>query len=71
MIIRSPCNWEPVRDVAYPNLMASFRGDRWFSEPATSRFIDLCTLAKISMLALMDKYHGYYLHCRSSHTVRT
>lgn len=42
---------------------------RWFSEPATSRFIDLCTLAKISMLALMDKYHGYYLHCRSSHTV--
>lgn len=30
-------------------------------------FIDFCTLAKISILVMDEKYHGYYLHCRSPH----
>ena len=42
--------------------------ERYFSEPAESVFIDLCTIAKVSVLILDDKYHGYYLHCRSAYT---
>jgi meckelin len=30
-------------------------------------FIDFCTIAKVSLLVLDEKYHGYYLHCRSPH----
>ena len=29
------------------------------------RFIDLCTIAKVSVLILDAPYHGYYLHCDS------
>ncbi len=39
--------------------------DRYYSEPKGQRFIDLCTLAKISMFIMDDRYHGFYLHCRS------
>jgi meckelin len=33
------------------------------SEPAITTFIDVCTVAKISVLVMDEKYHGYYLHC--------
>lgn len=39
--------------------------ERYFSEPKGQRFIDLCTLAKISVLIMDEFHHGYYLHCRS------
>ena len=29
------------------------------------RFVDLATMAKVSVLILDEKYHGWYLHCRS------
>ena len=41
--------------------------DRYFTEPPTHSFVDLCTMAKISVFVLDEKYHGYYLHCRSQH----
>lgn len=43
-------------------------GERYIGEPKSHEFIDLCTMAKISILLLPDRYHGYYLHCRSPHT---
>lgn len=30
-----------------------------------ARFVDLATMAKVSVLILDEKYHGWYLHCRS------
>lgn len=41
--------------------------ERFISEPPEQVFIDMCTLAKISLLILDEPYHGYYLHCRSPH----
>lgn len=41
--------------------------ERYLGEPPEQVFIDLCTIAKISVLVLESKYHGYYLHCRSPH----
>jgi meckelin len=41
--------------------------ERCISEPPEQVFVDLCTVAKISMLLLDEPYHGYYLHCRSPH----
>lgn len=38
---------------------------RSFRSPCTSRFVDLATMAKVSVLVLDEKYHGWYLHCRS------
>lgn len=33
--------------------------------PVCARFVDLATMAKVSVLILDEKYHGWYLHCRS------
>ena len=41
--------------------------DRYISEPIEQRYVDMCTLAKVSVLVLDEPYHGYYLHCRSPH----
>ena len=41
--------------------------ERKFVELISTRFIDLCTMAKVSCLILDEKYHGYYLHCNSHH----
>jgi len=41
--------------------------DRYFTEPPTHAFVDLATMAKTSVFILDEKYHGYYLHCRSQH----
>lgn len=53
-------------------LVASVQGvfrfvlyERYYTEPKGQRFIDLCTLAKISIFVMDERYHGYYLHCRS------
>lgn len=39
--------------------------ERYFSEPPEQRFLDFCTIAKVSVFVLDEKFHGYYLHCRS------
>lgn len=39
--------------------------ERYIFEPPESQFIDMCTLAKVSAVLLDERYHGYYLHCRS------
>mgnify|MGYP001359149320 CR=1 FL=1 len=39
---------------------------RCFDEPAHTRFMDLCTVAKVSVLLMEEKYHGFYLHCQGS-----
>ena len=39
--------------------------ERYCTEPLSQRFIDLCTVAKISVFLLDEPQHGYYLHCRS------
>lgn len=41
--------------------------ERYITEPPQQKFIDFCTLAKVSVLVLYEKYHGFYLHCRSPH----
>ncbi|CAM9976404.1 unnamed protein product, partial [Hapterophycus canaliculatus] len=39
--------------------------ERYILEQPELRFLDLATMAKISVLILDEKYHGWYLHCRS------
>jgi len=41
--------------------------ERYITEPPEQRFIDMCTIAKISLLVLIEPYYGFYLHCRSPH----
>lgn len=41
--------------------------ERCVTEPKPWRYVDLCTMAKVSVLVLDEPYHGYYLHCRSPH----
>lgn len=41
--------------------------ERYITEPKEQIFIDMCTIAKISLIVLDEPYHGYYLHCRSPH----
>jgi hypothetical protein len=33
------------------------------------RFVDLCSVEKVSLLLLPDRYHGYYLHCDAAYEV--
>jgi meckelin len=44
-----------------------FIAERFLGEPPERLFVDFCTIAKISVIVLDEKYHGYYLHCRSPH----
>jgi len=39
--------------------------ERYYKEPRSQIFVDLCTMAKISVFMMDEPYHGYYLHCRS------
>jgi len=39
--------------------------DRYFTEPPGQHFVDLCTIAKISVVVFDSKFHGYYLHCNA------
>jgi len=41
--------------------------ERYITELPAQQFVDLCTIAKISIIVLDEQYHGYYLHCRSPH----
>ena len=41
--------------------------ERFYGEPKAQQFIDLCTVAKIGLLIMDERYHGHYLHCRSPH----
>mmetsp|Transcript_23061 Transcript_23061/g.30118 ORF Transcript_23061/g.30118 Transcript_23061/m.30118 type:complete len:278 (+) Transcript_23061:257-1090(+) len=41
--------------------------ERCIVEPKTWRYIDMSTMAKVSCLVMDEKYHGYYIHCRSPH----
>lgn len=44
-----------------------FIAERYLGEPPERLFVDFCTIAKISVIVMDEKYHGYYLHCRSPH----
>lgn len=47
-------------------LRASYPVVTLFSFARTlNRFVDLATMAKVSVLILDEKFHGWYLHCRS------
>jgi meckelin len=37
------------------------------AENPVSMFVDMCTLAKVSVVVLDEQFHGYYLHCCSPH----
>jgi meckelin len=39
--------------------------ERYLAEPPWQRFVDFATIAKVSVFFLDEKYHGWYLHCRS------
>ena len=39
--------------------------DRYYLEQKSQRFIDLSTIANISLFIMNEPYHGFYLHCRS------
>lgn len=41
--------------------------ERYVGENPSSSFIDVCTVAKVSILIMDQKYHGYYLHCNAPH----
>ena len=41
--------------------------ERYLIEPHSQKFVDLCTVAKVSLFIFDEPYHGYYLHCRSPH----
>lgn len=54
--------------IAYGQVLWRFLvQDRYITEPPTHSFVDLCTMAKVSVFVLDEEYHGYYLHCRSQH----
>ena len=38
---------------------------RFIGEYPESQFLDMCVIAKISVFILDERYHGYYMHCRS------
>lgn len=39
--------------------------ERYFAEPKAQSFLDVCTVAKISVLIFDSDYHGFYLHADS------
>ncbi len=39
--------------------------ERFVKEAKVQRFVDLSTVAKISLFITDERFHGYYLHCRS------
>ncbi len=39
--------------------------ERYYREPRSQIFVDLCTMAKVSVFIMDEPFHGYYLHCRS------
>lgn len=41
--------------------------ERYIDENPAARFLDLCTLMKISVLVMDEKYRGYYMHGNSPH----
>jgi meckelin len=41
--------------------------ERYINENPSARFLDLCTLMKISVLVMDEKYRGYYVHGNSPH----
>jgi hypothetical protein len=43
---------------------------RYLGESPTERFIDMCTVGKVSLVVFPDRYHGYYLHCDAAYEVR-
>jgi len=54
--------------LAYGQYVLKYLGyEQFVVEPPEQLFIDFCTIAKISVIVLDEKYHGYYLHCRSPH----
>lgn len=48
-------------------LWAHLIAERYGGENPTARYLDLCTIMKISVLILDERYRGYYLHGNSPH----
>jgi meckelin len=46
---------------------AFFIGERYLYENPTTRFLDLCTVMKVSLLLMDQKYRGFYLHANAPH----
>lgn len=40
---------------------------RWVTEVPSRQFRDMCTMANLSVFILDERFHGYYVHCRSPH----
>jgi meckelin len=48
-------------------LYAVLLGERYVGENPTTRYIDLVTVMKMSLLLMNEKYHGYYIHGNAPH----
>lgn len=53
--------------VAVQALYLLVAGERFVGENPSSRFIDVCTISKISVFLMDAKYHGYYIHGNAPH----
>jgi meckelin len=42
-------------------------GERYVDENPSAAFIDVCTVAKVSLLIMDQRYHGFYLHANAPH----
>ena len=54
--------WFAILIVSQYLLMVGI-AERYLWQSPSTKFIDLCTVAKVSVLFLDEKYHGYYMHC--------
>lgn len=53
--------------VAFQILYQLCLGERYIGENPTTRYVDLCTVMKTSVLLMDEKYHGYYIHANAPH----
>jgi len=44
-----------------------FIGERYIEENPTTRYVDLITVMKVSLLLMDEKYHGFYVHGNAPH----
>ena len=47
--------------------LVRFGWEHFFAENPIVRFVDLCTIMKVSMLLMDQKYRGYYIHANAPH----
>lgn len=49
-------------------LWKNFIYERYWKEPKSQLFLDLCSMANISVLIRDHPLHGYFIHCQSQHS---